>query len=200
MVTTAARLILASTSPYRSALLDRLGLPFTVQAPGIDEAGEAHEKPASLAWRLAVAKARAVSLQHPEALVIGSDQVATLDGVGVIGKPGNHAGALAQLRAASGNTMQFHTALCATRRYDSFEETGLVMTRVRFRRLDEAEIERYLRLEQPYDCAGSAKVEGLGIALLESIEGDDPTALIGLPLIALSGMLRHAGLPPLCGA
>ncbi|HQY29252.1 MAG TPA: Maf family nucleotide pyrophosphatase [Burkholderiaceae bacterium] len=195
-MSTAAPLILASTSRYRQQLLSRLRLPFTVEAPGVDETARPGESPAAIALRLAVEKAHAVARRHPRALVIGSDQVATLDGTTAIGKPGHHDGARAQLRAASGHTMLFHTALCVTRQSDGFDQRTSVDTRVRFRHLDDAEIERYLRIEEPWDCAGAAKAEGLGIALLEAIEGDDPTALVGLPLIALARMLRHAGTSP----
>ncbi len=197
MPTTAPPLILASTSRYRRELLARLGLPFAVEAPGVDETALPGETPAALALRLAALKAQAVARRHPEALVVGSDQAATLDGNAAIGKPGGHARAREQLRAASGRTMVFHTALCVTRLADGFDARAGIETRVRFRRLGDAEIERYLEREQPWDCAGAAKAEGLGITLLEAIEGDDPTALIGLPLIALSRMLDAAGLPPL---
>ena len=193
MPTAATSLILASTSRYRRDLLARLGLPFTVEAPGIDESARPGERPDALALRLAAEKAHAVARRHPAALVIGSDQAATLDGAIAIGKPGNHERAREQLRAASGRTMDFHTALCVARASDGFDERASVATRVRFRRLDEAEIERYLLREQPWDCAGAAKAEGLGIALLEAIEGDDPTALVGLPLIATARLLRAAG-------
>lgn len=199
MPTAAASLILASTSRYRRELLSRLGLPFAVEAPLVDESPRPGEPPEALALRLAADKARAVSRRHPQALVIGSDQAATLDGTNAIGKPGGHERAREQLRAASGRTMDFHTALCVARASDGFEQHASVRTRVRFRRLEDAEIERYLQLEQPWDCAGAARVEGLGIALLEAVEGDDPTALIGLPLIALTRMLRQAGLSPLGG-
>lgn len=193
----APTLVLASTSPYRRELLARLTPDFAVESPGVDEHARTGEAPHEMAVRLALAKARAVSAHHPDALVIGSDQAATLDGVSAIGKPGDHAGARAQLLAASGRTMHFHTAVAAVREADGFRAQALVETRVRFRTLADDEIERYLRIEQPYDCAGSAKAEGLGIALLDAIEGDDPTALIGLPLIALGRMLRDAGLSPL---
>lgn len=193
----AVSLILASTSRYRRELLVRLGLPFDVEAPGVDESPRPGELPPALALRLAGEKARAVSLRRPDSLVIGSDQTATLDGVVAIGKPGDRAGAREQLRAASGRTLHFHTALCVTRRCDGFERSAQALTRVRFRRLDDAEIERYLTLEPAFDCVGGAKAEGLGVALLEAIEGDDPTALVGLPLIALSAMLRAAGVSPL---
>ena len=189
-------LILASTSRYRRELLERLRLSFSVQAPEVEEAPLASELPAATARRLARAKARAVAQHHRDALVIGSDQVAELDGA-AIGKPGNHARAVDQLRAMSGRTVVFHTAvavLCLSR---GFEAEALVPVTVRVRRLAEAEIEHYLRTEQPYDCAGSAKSETLGIALLDAIESDDPTALVGLPLIRTCAMLRAAGLDPL---
>jgi len=192
-----APLILASTSRYRRALLARLTSQFDVRSPGVDETPRAGEAPSAFAQRLALEKALAVAAHHPLALVVGSDQAATLDGVHAIGKPGGHEAAREQLRAASGRTMHFHTALAAVRTADGFRAHALVETRVRFRRLDDDEIERYLQRERPYDVAGSAKAEGLGIVLLDAIEGDDPTALIGLPLIALGRMLRDAGLSPL---
>ena len=186
-------LVLASTSSYRRALLQRLGLPFDVEAPGVDEAPRPGERPAAIARRLSMEKAAAVAARRPDALVIGSDQTATLDGDDVIGKPGTHERAVAQLRAASGRTMTFHTGLCLWRP-GAPPEVDCVDTRVRFRRLDDGEIERYLRAERPYDCAGSARSEGLGVVLLEAQEGPDPSALVGLPLIRLSAMLRAAGL------
>ena len=189
-------LILASTSRYRRELLERLHLPFTVQAPEVDERPLAGEPPAETACRLALAKARAVAVQHPGALVIGSDQVAELDGA-AIGKPGSHQRALEQLRAMSGRTVLFHTAVAVLCLATGFEDEALVTVTVRMRELGEAEIEHYLRIEQPYDCAGSAKAETLGIALIEAIVSDDPTALVGLPLIRTSAMLRAAGLDPL---
>jgi septum formation protein len=150
-----------------------------------------------MALRLARAKAEAVSVLHSDALVIGSDQTATLDESTILGKPGDHEHAREQLRAASGRSITFYTALALLRRVDAFSEEQLVETRVRFRPLSDEEIEAYLRAEEPYDCAGSAKCEGLGIALLEAIDGPDPTALIGLPLIGLTGALRRAGVSPL---
>ena len=192
-----APLILASTSPYRRELLARLSSDFDVQAPGVVETPRAGETPADTAQRLALEKALAVAARHPDALVIGSDQAATIDGVHAIGKPGDHASAREQLRAASGRTMHFYTALATVRASDGFRALALAETRVRFRRLDDDEIERYLQRERPYDVAGSAKAEGLGIVLLDAIDGDDPTAIIGLPLIALGRMLRDAGLSPL---
>ena len=191
-------LILASTSRYRRELLERLRLPFTVQAPAVDESPLAGEVPAATARRLALAKARAVAQMHPDALVIGSDQVAELDGA-AIGKPGSHDRAVEQLRAMSGRTVVFHTAVAAVRLSSGFEAEALVPATVRVRRLADSEIEHYLQSEQPYDCAGSAKSETLGIALLHAIESDDPTALVGLPLIRTCALLRAAGLDPLKG-
>lgn len=188
------RLILGSTSRYRHELLTRLRLPFEVVAPDVDETPLPGEAPATLACRLALAKARAVSDLHPDAVVIGSDQVADLNGR-PLGKPGTHERATAQLREMRGQTVHFQTAVSVLHPARAFQETALVTVQVRFRMLDDAEIEAYLLAEQPYDCAGSAKSEGLGIALLESITNDDPTALIGLPLIQTSRLLRAAGVP-----
>lgn len=189
-------LILGSTSRYRRELLERLRLPFDVRSPEVDETPLAGEAPAALALRLALAKARAVAALAPDAVVIGSDQVADLDGTPV-GKPGDHAHAVAQLRSMRGRSIVFQTAVAVVHRQAGFEALALVPVRVRFRDLSDAEIERYLRAEQPYDCAGSAKSEGLGIALLTAIESDDPTALIGLPLIRTAELLRQAGIDPL---
>jgi septum formation protein len=189
-------LILASTSRYRRELLERLRLPFTVHAPEVDETPQPGESPAALAQRLAMAKAQAVAALHPAAVVIGSDQVADLDGTPV-GKPGTHERAVAQLRSMRGRSVVFQTAVavvCAARGYAA---AALVPVTVRFRALSDAEIEHYLRTEQPYDCAGSAKCETLGIALLDGIDSDDPTALVGLPLIRTSALLRDAGIDPL---
>lgn len=186
-------LILGSTSRYRRELLSRLHLPFDVCAPDVDETPRPGEAPRALALRLALAKAHEVSARHPHAVVIGADQVADLDGE-PLGKPGTHERAVAQLQRMSGKTVVFQTALavvCATTR---FEQSDLAPVEVRFRHLSDGEIERYLRAEQPYDCAGSAKSEGLGIALLDAIVNDDPTALVGLPLIRTARMLRGAGL------
>ena len=185
-------LILASSSAYRRELLSRLQLPFTVDVPDIDETPLAGETPAATALRLARAKAAAVAARHPGSLVIGSDQVATLDDV-QIGKPGTHAAALAQLQTMRGREVVFHTALCLVDGRDGSAQVEDIRTIVKFRDLPDAELDAYLRIEQPYDCAGSAKNEGLGIALLERIDSSDPTALTGLPLIALTGMLRRAG-------
>jgi len=193
-------LILASSSRYRQELLARLQLRFAVIAPELDESPAPGETPPVLASRLALAKACAVAARHPAAVVIGSDQTATLDGTGLVGKPGTHERAVAQLRAASGRAMQFHTALAVVCLERNFRESVTVDTTVRFRDLTTEMIEAYLRAETPYDCTGSAKCEGLGVALLASIEGPDPTALIGLPLIALCPMLARAGIAVLPGA
>lgn len=190
------RLILGSTSPYRRELLARLRLPFETAAPQVDESPRPGERPAALAARLAQEKAAEVAARFPDAWVIGSDQVADLDG-NPLGKPGDHARATAQLRAMSGKTIRFHTAVALCQAATGHAGLRSTVVTVRFRVLTSTEIETYLRAEQPYDCAGSAKSEGLGIALLEAIESDDPTALIGLPLIATTALLRDAGLDPL---
>jgi septum formation protein len=184
--------ILASTSRYRRELLARLRLPFDVQAPEVDETPLAGEAPRALAERLALEKASAVARRFPEAVVIGSDQVADLAGE-PLGKPGNHTRATAQLRRMRGQTLVFQTAVAVVCQATSFAQCDLAPVRVVFRNLSDAAIETYLRSEQPYDCAGSAKSEGLGIALLEAIDSDDPTALVGLPLIRTANMLRAAG-------
>jgi len=196
-VTDFPRLILASSSTYRKELLSRLHLPFETAVPAIDETPLAGETPEQTALRLAKEKALAVALHAPGALVIGSDQVATLDGE-QIGKPGTHEKALAQLQKMRGRKVIFHTALCLrdTRPGAGQEvQAENVKTFVSFRNLADSELDAYLRIEQPYDCAGSAKNEGLGIAIIERIESTDPTALTGLPMIALCSMLRHAGVP-----
>ena len=190
----ARRLVLGSTSRYRRELMQRLCIPFDVAAPDVDETPQDHESPHDLACRLALAKARAVAALHPDAVVIGSDQVADLDGE-PLGKPGTHERAVAQLQRMRGQTVVFQTAVAVVCQNTGFAQTDLAAVRVVFRNLSDAEIETYLRTEQPYDCAGSAKSEGLGIALLESINNDDPTALVGLPLIRTCRMLRAAGLP-----
>lgn len=187
-------LILASRSPYRQALLARLGLAFTVQAADIDETPAQGETPLALAKRLAAEKALAVSSQHPEAVVIGSDQVATYNGQ-PLGKPGNFKRAHQQLTELSGQSVVFHTALCVS--HPGGHDITEVSTHCQFRTLTSAEITHYLKREQPYDTAGSAKAEGLGIALMAGMRSNDPTAIIGLPLIELSRMLRHAGLDPI---
>jgi septum formation protein len=188
------RLVLASTSLYRKELLARLALEFQVAAPHVDERALGGEAPADTALRLATMKAQAVRGAHRDALIIGCDQVATL-GARALGKPGDHARAAEQLRALSGKSADFHTALALLDAASGRMQTDVVPCRVHFRKLDDARIERYLRREQPYDCAGSAKAEGLGIALIARIETEDPTSLIGLPLIALTAMLERAGLP-----
>jgi MAF protein len=185
-------LILASTSPYRRELLGRLGLPFTTARPETDETPRAGESPEVLVRRLAEAKARAVAPGHPDALVIGSDQVAVLDDA-VIGKPGTPAAAAAQLRRASGRAVRFLTGLCLLDTARDVAEVVVEPFTVHFRTLDEGQIERYLERERPFDCAGSFKSEGLGIALFERLEGDDPSALVGLPLIRLVTLLGRAG-------
>lgn len=189
-------LILASTSRYRRELLQRLRLPFTVQAPHTDETPLPGEAPAALALRLALAKAQAVADQHPGAIVIGSDQVADLHGE-PIGKPGDFDRAVQQLRRMSAQQVVFQTAVAVVRRDSGFAQALLAPVTVTFRALSDAEIERYLHLDQPFDCAGSAKSESLGVALLQRIDSDDPTALIGLPLMRTCELLRQAGLDPL---
>ena len=185
-------LVLGSTSRYRRELLERLHVPFEVAAPGVDETAEAGESPRELALRLALSKANAVARRFPGAVVIGSDQVADLDGT-ALGKPGSHGRAVDQLRRMRGLSVVFQTAVAVVCRDSGFERVDLAAVRVRFRDLTDDEIEAYLRLEQPYDCAGSARSEGLGIALLDAIDSDDPTALVGLPLIRTCRMLRAAG-------
>lgn len=192
-------LVLGSTSPYRRALLERLQIPFEVAAPDVDETPHAGETPAVLAQRLARAKALAVARLFPQAVVIGSDQVADLQGT-PLGKPGTHANAVAQLRQMRGQTVVFQTAVAVVCLESGFEQSSLAAVHVTFRDLSDVEIESYLRTEQPYDCAGSAKSEGLGIALLASIDSDDPTALVGLPLIRTCQMIRAAGIPILSNA
>lgn len=187
------KLILGSTSPYRRILLERLRIPFEVAAPDVDETPLDRETPQEMACRLALAKAHAVATQFPARVVIGSDQVADLDGQ-ALGKPGNHARAFAQLRQMRGRTVIFQTAVAVVCQETGFAEMDLAQVKVKFRELSDAEIEAYLHAETPYDCAGSAKSEGLGIALLASIENDDPTALVGLPLIRTCRMIQAAGI------
>lgn len=186
------QIVLASTSKYRRELLARLGLPFDVAAPVVNEIPLPHEAPQDTARRLAEAKARAVAARFPQAIVIGSDQVAVLEGI-TLGKPGNHANAVRQLRAMRAKEVAFHTALCLCNAASGQAETRVVPYYVRFRDYSDTQIEHYLRREQPYDCAGSARCEGLGIALIAEMRGDDPNALIGLPLIALTEMLAAQG-------
>ena len=195
---TTRTLVLGSTSPYRRELLARLRIPFEVAAPEVDETPLTGESPRALAERLALVKARVVASAFPHAVVIGADQVADLNGL-PLGKPGDHPRAVAQLRQMRGQTVIFQTAVAVVCLESGFEQTGLAAVAVRFRDLSDHEIENYLRAEQPYDCAGSAKSEGLGIALLESIDSDDPTALVGLPLIRTCKMIRAAGVALLAG-
>jgi septum formation protein len=192
-------LILGSTSRYRRELLERLKLPFSVVSPNVDETPLRGEAPSALAQRLALAKAQAVAAQHADAVVIGSDQVADLQGR-AIGKPGSHEKAVEQLCSMSGQSVVFHTAVAVVRKSTGYARSAVVPVTVRFRSLSHAEIETYLLTDQPYDCAGSAKIETMGIALLDAVTSDDPTALIGLPLIATCKMLREAGLDPLLTA
>ena len=190
------RLVLASTSRYRKALLQRLGLHFEVATPSVDEQALPRELPAQTALRLCAMKAKFLEKAFPDALIIGSDQVASCGGER-LGKPGGHAAATRQLRSLSGNTADFHTAVALLDAKSGQAQSRVVPCRVTFQRLDDRLIESYLQREQPYDCAGSAKSEGLGIALIARIETEDPTSLIGLPLIALTEMLGRAGLPVL---
>ena len=192
-------LVLGSTSRYRRTLLERLGLPFVVAAPDVDEMAFPGESPARTALRLAEAKARAVAVRHPDGLVIGSDQVADCGGEAV-GKPGTHANALAQLQMLSGRTVVFHTGVALVDAASGRCRSALVDVTSTFRTLGLAEIAAYLERETPFDCAGSVKSEGLGITLFERIESDDPTALIGLPLIALTRLLREEGFDVLAPA
>ena len=187
------RLILGSTSSYRRDLLGRLNIPFDIAAPDVDETPLLHEAPQVLAQRLALAKAKAVAARFPAAVVIGSDQVADLKGQ-CLGKPGTHDKAVAQLRQMRGQTVIFQTAVAVVCSETGFDQRALAVVRVTFRELTDEEIENYLQIEKPYDCAGSAKSEGLGIALLDAIDSDDPTALIGLPLIRTCQLLRAAGI------
>jgi septum formation protein len=183
-------LVLASTSPYRAELLARLRLPFTAEAPGVDETPRPGEEPYALALRLAIAKAQAVALRHPDRWVLGSDQVPSLDGA-VLGKPGTRENAAAQLQSFAGRAVEFHTAVALAG--EASVRTAVDLTIVRFRALTPAEIERYLDAEQAWDCAGAFKAEGLGITLFSAIESRDPTGLIGLPLIAVRALLAQAG-------
>lgn len=188
------KLILASTSPYRRELLTRLKIPFEVCSPEVDETPLPGESPDQTAYRLAIAKAKAPAKDFPDALIIGSDQVATLDGL-QLGKPHTHDNAVRQLGMMRGRSVVFHTALCLYNSKTGSTQTRTIPFTVHFRKLSDAQIEQYLTKEQPYNCAGSAKSEGLGIALIERMEGDDPNALIGLPLIALIEMLENEGMP-----
>ena len=185
-------LVLASTSIYRSKLLTTLQIPFTTAAPDVDETPLPGESAEQTSWRLAQVKAQVVAKRFPDALIIGSDQVALLEGQ-QIGKPHNHDNAVRQLSAMRGKTVTFYTALTLLNAASGEMQTDVAVTKVGFRNLSDDQIERYLNKEQPYHCAGSAKSEGLGIALISHIEGDDPNALIGLPLILLVGMLEKQG-------
>ncbi|PKO43331.1 MAG: septum formation inhibitor Maf [Betaproteobacteria bacterium HGW-Betaproteobacteria-22] len=185
-------LILASSSPYRRELLERLKLPFTCISPDVNETPFAGELPQETALRLAQLKAQKIAESHPDALIIGCDQVATLDNL-QLGKPLNHSNATRQLRLMRGREVIFHSALCLYNASSKIMQADVVPYSVKFRQLSDAQIERYLLLEQPYQCAGSAKSEGLGIALIEKMQGDDPNALIGLPLIRLIDMLQAEG-------
>ncbi len=186
-------LVLGSTSPFRRELLSRLGLTFETAAPEVDESRQPDEPPEALVLRLAQAKADAVGAAHPQALVIGSDQVACIDDR-ILGKPGNRENARRQLRDASGRRVSFYTGLCLLNTASGRKQLVCEPFHVQFRRLTEAQIERYLEREQPFNCAGSFKSEGLGITLFERLEGDDPNALIGLPLIRLVEMLGAEGI------
>jgi septum formation protein len=186
-------LILASSSRYRQALLERLAYPFTIDVPDIDETPRNGESPSDTALRLAREKAEVVAARHPQAVVIGSDQVALCDGR-QLGKPGNHANALAQLQAMRGRQVDFHTAVCVINGHGGNIDCADIVTEVWFRDCSDAELDAYLHAEKPYDVAGSAKSEALGIALLDAVRSDDPTALVGLPLITVARMLRQAGL------
>jgi septum formation protein len=191
------QLILASTSRYRRAMLERLAHPFEVIAPGVDEIHLPGETPLEIALRLSLAKAQAVASQADQNdwIVIGSDQTATIDGISTIGKPGSHDNAVRQLTQASGNQQTFHSGLAVIRPKTGFCEVLSIETIVQFKALTEAQIQYYLHKEKPYDCTGSAKIESLGITLIESVVCPDPTALVGLPLIALTALLQRAGLP-----
>ncbi len=187
------KLVLGSTSPFRRELLQRLGLPFDTSAPDVDETHLTDESPENLVKRLSVAKAQAVASQFPDALIIGSDQVAVIDD-DILGKPGNHDHAAEQLRRASGRSVNFYTGLCLYNSRTNQYQLDVVPFEVAFRQLTDQQIERYLQREQPYNCAGSFKSEALGITLFEAMRGDDPTALIGLPLIRLTSMLTEEGM------
>ncbi|TDY02910.1 Maf family protein [Thiohalophilus thiocyanatoxydans] len=186
------KLVLASTSPFRKAILEKFGVPFDTASPEVDETAQAGESAEQLVERLAEAKARAVAEQFPGALIIGSDQVAVI-GDEILGKPGGHDKAIEQLRAASGKTVNFLTGLCLYNSRTDHAQCDVVPFKVHFRQLNDSQIENYLHREQPYNCAGSFKSEGLGVALFDRLEGDDPNTLIGLPLIRLIRMLEEEG-------
>ncbi|MGJ8522896.1 7-methyl-GTP pyrophosphatase [Carnimonas sp. R-84981] len=197
-MTSRPSLVLASSSPYRRALLERLQLPFTSASPDIDESARPHETPAALAERLAIEKARAVAASHSDTIVIGSDQVCAIDDA-VLGKPGSVANACAQLARFSGRSVDFYTGLCVINTASGGEKVAVERSTVTFRTLSDAQITAYVEREQPLDCAGAFRMEGLGIALFERIEGDDPNTLIGLPLIRLCQLLGELGIDPLVG-
>ena len=186
-------IILASSSPFRKSLLERLHLDFHTISPDIDESHHQGEPAADYVCRLAQQKAEAIADQHPLSIIIGSDQCALLDGE-ILGKPGSHKNALEQLRNAQGKTVVFHTGLCVMQHSSDFREVEDILFEVTFRELSDAQLEHYLRVEQPYDCAGSFKSEAYGICLFSEMRGDDPTALVGLPLIRLTNMLERAGI------
>ncbi len=186
-------IILASSSPFRKELLERLNLPFECHSPGIDESLQTGESAATYVCRLARKKAQAISDKFPDAVIIGSDQCALL-GEQILGKPGNHDNALQQLKAAQGKTVIFHTGLCVMQASSGFSESANILFQVKFRYLSDQQLNHYLDVEQPYQCAGSFKSEGYGAALFEQMQGDDPTALIGLPLIRLVSMLENVGI------
>lgn len=189
----APKLVLGSSSPFRRELLERLGIPFVTESPEINEEALPNETPEDLVLRLAEEKARAAGQNHPDSLVIGSDQVACLDGQ-ILGKPGNRENAITQLQQAAGKRLTFYTGLCLFNTATNEEQIACESFHVHFRHLSHEQIERYVDLEQPYNCAGSFKSEGLGIALFDRLEGDDPNALIGLPLIRLIDMLAEEGI------
>ena len=195
-MTTPNTLVLGSTSPFRKAILEKLGLPFETDKPEVDETPLENESPETLVARLSEMKAAAVAARHPDALVIGSDQVAVIDG-NILGKPGTHDKAVEQLRNASGKTVTFYTGLCLMNSITGNKQTEVVPFNVVFRELTDVQIENYLQKEQPYNCAGSFKSESLGITLFEKLEGDDPNTLIGMPLIRLTRMLENEGMPVL---
>ena len=191
-------IVLASSSPYRRELLSRLGLPFDSVSPDVDESPMADESPRTLVARLARLKARAVASLRPRALIVGSDQVAVLEDR-IMGKPGDHDANVRQLRLAGGRSVRFLTGVALLNSASGAMQCDVVEYRVHFRSLDEAQAEAYVRAEKPYDCAGGFRAEGLGIALFQRMEGEDPSALIGLPLIALVSMLKRQGVDPLAG-
>jgi septum formation protein len=188
-----APIILASSSVFRKSLLERLHLAFTCHSPEIDESQVPGESARAYVCRLAEAKAKSLADKFPDAVIIGSDQCALLDEA-ILGKPGSHEDALKQLKAAQGKTVVFHTGICVLHRATGFIEVDDILYRVQFRQLSDSQLAHYLRVEQPYDCAGSFKSEGYGVCLFDAMQGDDPTALVGLPLIRLTSMLENAGI------